>query len=240
MAGVLFFMVKLEEAVIARLEHSGEKFEILVDPNLAMKLRKGDRISFNDLLAIDSVFKDANKGTVQGAEALNKVFGTTRIEEIAEKIIKSGQVQLTTEQRRELREQKRKEIIQMISKNAMNPQTNSPHPPQRIENALNEVKFHIDEFKSVEEQVTEILKELKKIIPISFEKLKIAIKVPAEHSGKASAMLHKYELKKEEWGNDGSLIVLVELPAGMRAEFLNELNHLTHGNVETKFLENQK
>ena len=233
-------MVKLEEAVIARLEHSGEKFEILVDPDLAMKLKKGEKVSFNDLLAMDSIFKDSNKGTIQSADALNKAFGTTRIEEVAEKIIKSGTVQLTTDQRRVLREQKRKEIIQLISRNAMNPQTNAPHPPQRIENAINEAKIHIDEFKSSEEQVTEILKEIKKIIPISFEKLKIAIKIPAEHSGRASAMLHKYDLKKEEWGNDGSLMAMVELPAGMRAEFLNELNHLTHGNVETKFVENQK
>ncbi|MDD5148399.1 MAG: ribosome assembly factor SBDS [Candidatus ainarchaeum sp.] len=233
-------MVKLEEAVIARLEHSGEKFEILVDPDLAMKLRKGEKVSFNEMLAIDSVFKDAGKGTVQSVEALNKAFGTTRIEDISEKIIRSGTVQLTTEQRRELREQKRKEIIQLIARNAMNPQTNSPHPPQRIENALNEAKIHVDEFKSAEEQVTEILKEIKKIIPISFEKLKIAVKVPAEYSGKANAMLHRYDLKKEEWGNDGSLLAMVELPAGMRPDFLNELNHLTHGNVETKFLENQR
>src|SRR3989338_2815634 len=108
------FMIKMEQAVIARLETAGEKFEILVDPSLAMKLKKGEKVSFNDLLAIDTVFKDAGRGTAQSAEAVNKAFGTTSIEKIVEKIIKSGQVQLTTEQRRELREQKRKEIIQLI------------------------------------------------------------------------------------------------------------------------------
>ncbi|MBN1940557.1 MAG: ribosome assembly factor SBDS [Candidatus Diapherotrites archaeon] len=233
-------MVKLEQAVIARLELSGEKFEILVDPKLALLLKKGEKVDFNELLASDSVYKDSNKGTVQSPEALNRAFGTTELEKIAGKIIKSGQVQLTTEQRKDLREQKKREIVELIARNAMNPQTNSPHPPQRIEIALEEAKIHIDEFKQPEEQLGEILKELKKLIPISFEKLKIAVKIPAEYSGKASSLLHRYNVQKEEWQSNGSLVGLIELPAGMRAEFLNELNHLTHGNVETKFLEEKK
>ena len=232
-------MVKMEQAVIARLETAGQKFEILVDPELAMKLKKGEKVSFNDLLAIDTVFKDSAKGTAQSEESLNKVFGTTQIEKSAERIITHGQVQLTTEQRRDLREQKRREIVQLISRNAMNPQTNGPHPVQRIENALNEAKIHVDEFQTAEEQLPEILKEIKKLIPISFEKLRIAVKVPAEFSGRASAALHHYDLKKEEWMNDGSLVALVELPAGMRADFLNEMSHLTHGNIETKFLDSK-
>jgi len=230
-------MVKLEEAVIARFDCAGEKFEILVDPKLAMKMKRGEQVNFNDLMAIDTIFKDSAKGTEQSPDAINKAFGTGDIEKVAQKIIQKGEVQLTTEQRKELREQKHKEIVQLIARNAMNPQTKTPHPPQRIELAIEEAKIHIDEFKPAEEQATEIMQKLKSLIPISFEKAKIAVKIPAEYSGKASALLHRYELKKEEWGNDGSLMAVVEMPAGLRADFLNEINHLTHGNIETKFLE---
>jgi len=38
---------------------------------------------------------------------------------------------------------------------------------KRIENAMDEAKIHVDAFKSTEEQVTEIVKAIKKIIPIS-------------------------------------------------------------------------
>jgi ribosome maturation protein SDO1 len=232
-------MVKLEDAVIARFEKAGEKFEILVDPRLAMDLKHGKEISFDELLAIDTVFKDANKGDEKSEESLKNVFGTEDINEIARTIIKEGEVQLTTEQRKEIIERKRMELIAFIARNAVNPQTNSPHPPQRIENALEEAKIHIDLNKSVQEHVPIALKEIKKLIPISFEKLNIAVKVPAIHAGKANTVLHKYELKKEEWQNDGSLVALLEIPAGAKAELFNELNSITHGDVETKILENK-
>jgi len=230
-------MVKLEEAVIARMEKGEEKFEILVDPELALKLKKGDSVSFNDLLAIDTVFKDAKKGSTQSPGALQKAFGTDDTNEIAKKIILDGDVQLTTEQRREMREVKRREIIAIISKNAVNPQTNAPHPAKRIEIALEEAKIHVDDNKSAEEQANAMLKELKKILPISFEKQQVAIKAAAQQAGRVSAFLHKYSIKKEQWLNSGELVAVVELPAGMVAEFVNELNHLTHGDIETKILE---
>ncbi len=239
LAGVFLFMVKLEEAVTARLASQGEHFEVLVDPDLAMHLKKGGSVSSAELLAVETVFRDAAKGSTQSPEALNKAFGTTDVPAIAKKIIVQGEVQLTTEQRRAMREARKREVVQFIARNAMNPQTNAPHPPKRIENALLEAKLHIDESRSVEEQMPGILKELKKILPISMQQLRIAVKVPASHSGKASNALHRYKLLREEWQSDGSLVAVVELPAGLRQDFLNELNHLCHGNVETKTLEGE-
>ena len=230
-------MVKLEDAVTARFDSHGEKFEILVDPDLALELKKGNDVNLSDLLAVETVFKDAAKGTEQSPEEMNKTFATTDVLEIAKKIVKQGEVQLTTEQRRHIRDTRVKEVIEFISRNAMNPQTNAPHPPQRIENALNETKIKIDEMKGVEEQVPGILKELKKILPISFEQIKIAIKIPAAHAAKTEHILHKYKLQKEEWQANGDLVAVVEMPAGLRQDFLNDLNGTCHGDVETKILE---
>ena len=230
-------MVKLEKAVTARFESQGEKFEILVDPDLALELKKGKEVNFSDLLAVETVFKDSAKGTEQSPEALNKAFTTVEIEPIVRKIITHGEVQLTTEQRRQMREIRVKEVIEFISKNAMNPQTNAPHPPKRIENAISETKIRIDEMKGVEEQVPGILKEIGKIIPISMEHVSIAVKIPAAHAAKTEHVLHKYKIMKEAWQQDGSLIAVVEMPAGLRQEFLNDLNNTCHGDIETKILE---
>jgi ribosome maturation protein SDO1 len=230
-------MVKLEEAVIARIEKNSECFEILVDPELALRLRRGESVSFNDLMAIDTVFKDAAKGSTQSPEALSRAFGSSDIETVAREIIREGRLQLTTEQRREMREAKRREIIEIIAKNAVNPQTNAPHPAKRIEIALEEAKIRIDENRPAEEQVPAILKELKKLIPISFEKQQVAVKVPPQHAGRISVVLHKHGLKKEQWLNDGTLVGVVEMPAGLVQELIGELNHLTHGNIETRILE---
>ncbi|VVB99771.1 Ribosome maturation protein SDO1 [uncultured archaeon] len=230
-------MVRTENAVIARFEKMGEKFEILVDPDLAMDFRHGKPVDFDDLIAIDSVFKDANKGEVKQEDGLRKVFGTTEFPAIAKKILLEGEVQLTTQQRRDIAERKRRELVSFISRNAMNPQTNAPHPEQRIETALSEMRFSIDINKPIQEQIQEALKGLKRLLPISMEKLRLAIRIPAQFSGKSSPVLHKYGVQKEEWQNDGSLIAMLEVPAGVKQDLLNDLNHITHGEVEVKILE---
>lgn len=230
-------LVKMEDAVIARFEHSGHKFEILVDPELALQVKQGKSIELSELLAMEAVYKDAKKGEEASEETVKKVFGTTDLQQVVYKIIKSGEVQLTTEQRRRMLEQKRLEIINFIANNAINPQTKAPHPPSRIENALNEARIQVDVFKNVQEQIPDILKEIRKLIPLSLEKLRIAVKVPAEYSGKAGPILHKYHALKQEWQGNGSLVALFELPVGLKNELFDELNHLTHGNVETKILE---
>ena len=231
-------MAGIENTIIARLEKGGEKFEILVDPKLGYDFKTGVRKDLANVLMADEVFKDANKGEEASEEIVKKVFGTTELKEVVSRIIKNGEVQLTTEQRRQMLEQKRKEIIAFISNNALNPQTKAPHPPLRIENAMNEARIQVDVFQSAQEQIPEILKEIKKIIPISLEKLKVAVKVPAEFAGKAMPVIHKYHASKQEWQSNGSLVAIFELPVGLKNELFNELNHLTHGNVEAKILEN--
>ena len=232
-------MVRTEDAVIARFEHSGEKFEILVDPHLAMDLKHGKEVDFEDLMLIDTIFKDAGKGEEKAEESLKRVFVTTDVRQIAKRIIAEGTIQLTTQQRKEITERKRREVVTFISRNAMNPQTNAPHPVQRIETALDEIRFSVDINKPVNDQIAQAIKELKKLLPISMEKLNLAVKIPSQYAGKAGVILHKYGLRKEEWQNDGSLVALLEIPAGIKQNLFNELNHLTHGEVESKILENK-
>jgi ribosome maturation protein SDO1 len=230
-------MVKIDDAVIARFEKEGHKFELLVDPNLAMDIKHGKEVNFDDLLADDKIFKDSRKGDEQSPEMIEKIFGNNNIELIAKKIIVDGAVQLTTDQRKYFLQKKKSEIITFISKSAVNPQTKTPHPPTRIENAMEQAKVSIDPFKSVEEQVKTIVDAIKKIIPISIEKIDFAVKIPANYSGSCSAILHKFSIKKEQWLNDGSLVAEFELPVGMKQDLLNELNSVTHGEVIVKIIE---
>src|SRR5438094_929262 len=130
-----------------------------------------------------------------------------------------------------------KEVVQYIAANAINPQTAAPHPPQRIENAMEEAKVHVDPFKSIEEQVKEVLDALRPLIPIRFEKVRIAVKLSAEDSAKAYGDLKSFgTIVKEEWSRSGAWIGVIEMPAGLQTEFLERLNAKTKGNVETRIL----
>ncbi len=230
-------MVSLENAVIARLHKGADRFEILVDPHEAEHIMEGKTESILSALAIDAVFSDSKKGTHAPIESLQKHFNTTDVSTIAKEIIQKGEIQLTTEQRREMQEKKRKRIVDLIVKNAMDPKTKMPHPRTRIELALDEAKVHIDPFKSVNQQMKTILEHLRPILPISMEQARISVKIPPEHVGKAYGAVRSFgTLEREEWQSDGTWIGIVKLPAGMQTDFYDRLNTLTKGNVETRIL----
>jgi ribosome maturation protein SDO1 len=230
-------MISLEDAVIARLEYYGEHFEILVDPDMAADFKRGEAIEVQEILAVEEVFKDANKGDKASEEAMMKAFNTTDILDAAAIIIRKGHVQLTAQQRKEMTEEKRKKIVATITREAINPQTKLPHPARRIEIAMEEAKIHIDPFKSVDEQVNTVLKAIRIKIPIRFERVQVAIKIPGDFSGKVYNVIPEFgKTRKEEWQQDGSWVAIVEIPGGVQDNFYRKLNELTHGQVETKLL----
>ncbi|MFQ6050590.1 MAG: ribosome assembly factor SBDS [Candidatus Hydrothermarchaeota archaeon] len=231
-------MVTIDEAVIARLETHGEKFEVLVDPDKAAEIKKGKKYEPNEFLAVETIFKDAKKGDKASEEKMKLLFGTTDPIAIAEIIIKKGEIQLTTEQRRRIQAEKRQKIVSIIARNAINPQTNTPHPPKRIEKALEEAKVHIDPFKDAEEQIPAILKALRPIIPLRFEERTVAVKIPSKYTGSAYGVVKEFgKITKEEWLNDGSWVFLIKIPAGIQDEFYSKLNKLTKGEAQTKIIE---
>jgi len=228
-------MVNIDDAVVAKLKIGANVFEILVDCEKALELRKGKDIDLDDILATDDIFKDVKNG--EHASNLMKFFNTEDKKEIAKKIIKEGEIQLTSEYKKKLRDKKRKQIVNNIHRNAVDPNTGLPHPPQRIEMALDESKVNIDEFKPIEEQLKNILPKLRAILPLKYEMREIAIKIPRDYAGKCYNILKQYgKLLKDEWQNDGSLVAVVEVPAGVQEEFFDKLNGLAHGEVESKIL----
>lgn len=230
-------MVNLEDAVIARLEYYGEHFEILVDPDLASDFKHGEEINVEEILAVEEIFKDAKKGDKASEEAMMKAFETADHLEVAAQILKKGQIQLTAQQRKEMQEEKRLKVITTITREAINPQTKLPHPSRRIEIAMEEAKVRIDPFKSVDEQVNTTLKAIRTKIPIRFEKVKVAIRVPGDYTGKVYGAIPEFgTTTQEEWQQDGSWVAIVEIPGGMQDNFYRRLNELTRGQVETKLL----
>lgn len=230
-------MVALDNAVVARLKTHGEHFEILVDPDGAHEFKKGAPLKIEDIMAVEDIFSNASRGDRVPEEDLIKAFGTTNVFDIARKIIAEGEINLTAEQRHRMMEEKRRQVVSFISRNAINPQTMTPHPPQRIERAMEEGGVHIDLTKSVEENVNIAMKAIRPIIPIRFEEVKIAIKVPGNYAPRAFGEITAFgKLVRDEWQNNGSWIGVVQIPAGMQPEFYDLINKLTKGEAETKLL----
>ena len=222
---------------LARLKKEGEIFEIVVEPSLAIEFKEGKDVDISEILKSEKIFSDAKKGLLASEHKLKEIFDSEEVLVIAKMILSEGEIQLTSEYRQGLIEDKKKQIIDMIHKNSVDPSTGLPHPATRIENAFTEAKVHINEFKSAKEQLEEIIKTIRPILPLSFEVKEIEIKIPAEHAGKANAVVRGLvKIQKEDWLSDGSWLCIVEVPAATQQELFDRLNDVVHGNLESKIL----
>lgn len=229
--------VKVEDSVIARLKTQGKRFEVLVDCDKALLLKQGTDVDMADVLASEMIFADSKKGEKASDSELKDIFETDDYAEIAKQIIKKGEIQLTAEHRKSMLDEKRKKIMTAIQQNGVDPQTHIPHPMTRIENAFEQANIKIDEFKDEKLQVQEIVKKLLSILPIKFEKKEIQLTISAEFASKSHHVIASFGQKlREEWQNDGSLVVVLEIPGGLEQELYEKINAVCHGNVDAKVL----
>ena len=213
-----------------RLTVAGEHFEILVNPDAALSFKQGRSVEPSSVIVVDEVFSDSNKGLRVGAEKLKKHFNTEDESAAALEILRRGELNLTQEQRKRLTEEKRRAVVATISKNFVDPKTLLPHPPLRIEQAMLEARVSIDPFQDANEQTKLVIEKLRLILPLKSERIKLQVKVPAQYAGQAIGVLKNFgDIHKEDWGADGALAAIVEIPAGGQPGLLDRLGSTTKG-----------
>jgi ribosome maturation protein SDO1 len=209
-----------------------------VKPESAFSFKQGKTKSISEALVTNIIFLDAKKGLRASEKALQKSFGNVDPLKIAEVILSKGTFQMTTQQRKQLVQEKRKKIISFISRQSVDPRTNLPHPPTRIEQAMSQIRYSIDTSKAIEEQAKEVIKLLRPFLPLKVENASVSVQIPSEYSRKVYGFVKGFgSIKREEWKNDGSWFAIVELPAGSYGSFLEKLGEKTRGTLKTKLLD---
>lgn len=222
---------------IVRYSTGGDHFEILVHPDPALEFKMGRKIDVSQVVAVDEVYADANKGLRVPTEKLTRVFKTNNFLQIAETILRKGDLNLTTDQRRRMVEEKRKQIVANISRNYVDPRSGLPHPPLRVEQAMAEVRITIDPFKDAGEQTKAVVDELRGILPLKSERIKMLVKIPSQYASQSFGALKGVgDIVKEEWGSDGGLTVIVEIPAGVHSTLLDRLGSLSKGTAQASII----
>jgi len=223
----------LDDFVIGRVKSHGETFEILIEPDAVESFKSGEEVDLVENMPSEKIFTDALKGKKAPNHMIERAFETKDIEEITKMILEDGEVQLTTEQRNKRQKQKRKEIVNRIARNSYNPQTDTPHPPKRIENAMEEASIHIDPFKPVSQQMDEVVEKIRDLIPLSFEKKSFSVTIRGNLQGKIYGRLKNMgDIEDEEWLNDGRWQAIINIPGGLQDEFYEKINDLTKGEAE--------
>ena len=234
-------MVTVDDAVFARLNKKGKEFEILVDPELALKarddLRNGKEVDMRSVCAVVDVFTDSKKGIRASGKDLQAAFQTEDRVEAAKIIIREGKIYTKSDQRDKQRQEKNERLVALISINAVDAKTKLPIPRKTIEDAMKRVVYRIDERK-VEDQLPDAIKALKTVLPLTFNQKTMEIKnIPPNIAGGCLNVCKSLgTITKQTWNEDKSLTVVVAVPAGLKEEFMDKINALTHGQTEMKFI----
>ncbi len=227
----------VDKPSVVRYSFEGEKFEILVKPDPALEFKLGKRKDISSILVSDEIYTDSNKGTRASIEKLLRAFKTEDTTAIAEKILKKGDLNLTTDQRRKMISEKRKQIVNFIAKTYVDPKSHLPHPPLRIEQAMEDGRISIDPHKNTDEQIKDIVEKLRSIIPLKSENLVLEIIVPAQFASQSYSVLKSTgTLQKEEWQSNGSLKAILEIPAAARPNVIDRLGSITKGTASVEVL----
>jgi ribosome maturation protein SDO1 len=215
--------------VIAKIKIKGKYYETVVDVDKALQFKKGKQIDISEILQIDNIFYDFKKGLHVSEKDLIDAFGSSSYLDAAIKIITQGEIQVPKDFKDKEREEKKKKIVDFLSKYSIDPRTNNPHTANTISSAIDEAGISIDN-KPIEQQIFKILEKLKVILPIRIQSKKIKLIIPAEFTGRVYGLLNDYK-EKEEWLSNGSLECIINLPVGLQEHFYDQLNSITHGSV---------
>ena len=228
----------MADVTVVKYSYEGEKFEILVKPDPALDYKLGKKKDISSVLVSDEIYTDSGKGTKPSSDKLLKSFKTEDQTEIAQIILQKGDLNLTTDQRRKMVDDKKKQIVVFIAKTYVDPKTHLPHPPLRIEQAMKDARISVDPQKNVDEQVKDIVDKLRSIIALKSENLQLEIIIPAQYASQSYAVLKSVgSLKKEEWQNNGSLKAILEIPAAARPNVIDRLGSITKGSASVEVIQ---
>jgi len=213
----------------ARIKKGNKNFEILVDLDEAMKVRRGDvGANLNAAVVTENIFHNCKSGDLAGANDLEIAFGTSDPMEVSEKIIKEGEVVRTTESMKSEQDQKYKQVVDFLVRNAVSPE-GRPYTPDRIMKALSEAHVNVKN-KPIESQITDIADQLSRVLPLKIDVKKVKLLVPAQYTGKAYGAIKEF-MTSEDWKGNGDLEAIVEVPAGLIFDFYDTIGNLSHGSI---------
>ena len=154
---VLFTMSN--NTLIIKYSKGGYKLQAFVDKALYNDF-KFEKKGIRDICLSDTLATEA--GEKLSEEVMSTVFGTSDVWKCFEEIVMKGEPQYSIQERREMTENRRKQIVEYIVKTYINPQTNLPHPATRIENGMKSIKgLKIDLNVGGATQGDSIVKQLK-------------------------------------------------------------------------------
>jgi ribosome maturation protein SDO1 len=211
-----------------RFKSNKNQFEVLCNPGTVLKYRDG-QLGIDKVLFAENVYKNFQTGDKAKESDLVEAFGTANEMECIQKILDQGEYSLSTKERQELVEKKRKEMITFIHKQYVDPRTKVPHPLTRIETVIKDMKLNVDPFKPAEKQVEAIYSKLVEKMPLKKTLVYASLSLKHQFIGKCMPVAHRWgQVSGEQYDHVGVTMDLAIVPGDFDA-LVHELHNQTKG-----------
>lgn len=210
-------------------------FEILCHPGTVLKYREG-QMGIDKVLFADIVYKNFSTGDRAKDTELIEAFGTANTSDCIKKILDEGEYHLSTKERQELVEKKRREMITFVHKNYTDPRTKTPHPLSRVEQVFKDMKLNVDPYKPAEKQVQEIYSKLVEKIPLKKTLVYATLSLKHQFIGSGMPLAHKWaQVSGEKYDHIGVTMDLAIVPGDYDA-LVNDLHKVCKGDYQLELV----
>ncbi|CAD5216743.1 unnamed protein product [Bursaphelenchus okinawaensis] len=225
----------LTNVAVVRLKRCGKRFEVACYKNKVLNWRNGTEKNIDEVLQMDRVFTNVQKGEVAKKDDLQKAFETTDQLAVCKIILEKGDLQIGEKERQHTTESTYKEIATLISQMTINTETKRPFPIPVIEKGLKESHFAIKQNRQAKQQALEAITKLKQTMNIDRAQMRVRVCIKHKEAKNAHSKLKQMfgKVEVEDW-EDGNLEMVGLVDPGKYKELveLARLDKKNPGEVE--------
>mmetsp|Transcript_26202 Transcript_26202/g.49167 ORF Transcript_26202/g.49167 Transcript_26202/m.49167 type:complete len:522 (+) Transcript_26202:59-1624(+) len=181
--------IRLTNVAYVRLKKNNQVYEVAAYRNKVVNWRNKIETDLNEVLQVQDVFTNVARGLAASNNDLLRGFDTADKEVICKEILDKGEFQVSELERKTLLEGMFRDVASIVVEKSYNTETGRAYSMSMIQNAMKDVHFSVNLSKGAKQQALDVIRRLKKVMPIARTKLALRISTPSVHAEELQAML---------------------------------------------------
>lgn len=181
--------IRLTNVAYVRLKKGGNIFEVAAYRNKVVNWRNKIETDLDEVLQVQDVFTNVARGLVASKNDLLRGFDTTDKRKICEEILEKGEFQISELERKSLLDGMFRDVASIVVEKSINTDTGRPYSISMIQNAMKDIHYSVNLSKNAKQQALDVIRRLRKVMPIARSKLQLRITVPAASENEVKQML---------------------------------------------------
>ena len=136
--------VRHTNVAVVRLKKKGKGFEIACYRNKVVSWRNKVETDLDEVLQIDNIFTNVNKGMLANSKDIGNCFDTDDKELEIKEILEKGELQVTDQERQAMQESMFRDVAAIVADKCMNPENNRAYTVSMIQSAMKQIHYGVN------------------------------------------------------------------------------------------------